>query len=356
MPKVIVGMSGGVDSSIAAYLLKKHGLEVEGLSFQLWDPQVRADLKSCCSLQSIEDAAKTASAIGVPHRSLDARSDFIEKVIKPFAEGYTKGITPNPCILCNMHIKFPILLKEAEERGAEFIATGHYSWIERDDDGEVFLKKGTDTRKDQSYFLYGLKKPEMQRLILPLGNFKKEDTRKLATDLKLPAAQKAESQEICFIEERNYFEFINKIHPLANKPGDIIHIKGKKVMGKHNGICHYTIGQRKGLGVSSLEPLYVTKIDGLKNIVYVGPQEAAEIREFEVDDLNWLMQKPSGIFHATVKIRSMMKDEPATISPVKKQEKLRVKFDRLQWAPAPGQSAVFYHEDKIIGGGIIQPF
>ena len=365
MSKVIVGMSGGVDSSIAAYLLKEQGYEVEGLSLILWGARQRNDFTTCCSLQAIEEASKTASHIGIPHSAIDGRDDFIEKVIEPFVEAYTKGITPNPCILCNRYIKFPFLLKEAEKRGAEFIATGHYAKIERQQSAvssqqSVFLKKGIDTRKDQSYFLYILRQEELNRLLLPLGDYKKEDVRRLANNLGLPASQRPESQEICFIEGKNYFKFINKLHPLAGASGPIMDMDGK-VLGEHKGIYHYTIGQRKGLGISSPHPLYVVRIDAVRNIIYVGQQKYAKIKEFIVGDLNWLtLPTPSlskggmgGLLRVTVKVRSMMKDEPATISLSPDKETVKVIFDEPQWAPAPGQSAVFYDEDAVVGGGVI---
>lgn len=361
MSKVLVGMSGGVDSSITAYLLKEQGYDVEGLSFILWEARQRNDFTTCCSSQAIEDAASTASQIGILHSSVDVRDEFIEKVIEPFIDAYTKGKTPNPCILCNRHIKFPFLLKEAEKRGAEFIATGHYARIERKGSRgqgakesrvtETLLKKGADPKKDQSYFLYVLRQEELSRLLLPLGDYKKEDVRNLANKLWLPSAKRPESQEICFIEGKSYFKFINKINPLAGAAGPVMDMNGK-VLGEHKGIYNYTIGQRKGLGISSPAPLYVSKIDAVKNIVYVGPQESAKIKEFEVQELNWLTS-PIQVIRATVKVRSMMKAEPATISASPDSETVKVIFDEPQWAPAPGQSAVFFNDDIVLGGGII---
>ncbi|OGW57616.1 MAG: tRNA 2-thiouridine(34) synthase MnmA [Nitrospirae bacterium RBG_16_43_8] len=379
MPKVIVGMSGGVDSSITAYLLREQGYEVEGLSFLLFEARGRTDATTCCSLQAIEDASKTASAIGIPHSSVNVRNDFIEKVIEPFVDSYTKGLTPNPCILCNKYIKFPYLMKEADKRGAEFIATGHYAQIERKLTADsyqptAFLKKGIDPKKDQSYFLYVLRWEELRRILFPLGDYKKEDVRKLANELKLPAAQRPESQEICFIEDKNYFGLIDKITPDASGP--IMDMNGE-ILGEHKGIYHYTIGQRKGLGISSQEPLYVTKIDAEKNIVYVGSQEHAKVKEFEVSDLNWLIKGNElcvmsneykaeivfachasrithHVFRATVKVRSMMKSEPAVICAASDLKTVKIVFDKPQWAPAPGQSAVFYNEDVVLGGGIIR--
>lgn len=376
MPKVIVGMSGGVDSSVTAHLLKEQGYEVVGLSFILWEARGRTDFTTCCSLQAIEGASKTASMLGIPHSSIDVRDDFIEKVIEPFIDAYTKGLTPNPCILCNKYIKFPLLLKEADNKGAEFIATGHYARIEKSSKVQefkgsrepsafslqpsAFLKKGIDPKKDQSYFLYVLRREELERLLLPLGDYKKEDVRRIAQRLGLPAAQRPESQEICFIEGRNYFKFIDKLSPLTGAKGPIMDMKGK-ALGEHKGIYQYTIGQRKGLGISSPEPYYVVKIDALKNIVYVGSQEDAKMKEFGVEDLNRLAspilslpgREEGEAIKATVKVRSMMKDEPATLY-MKDSDTIRVVFDEPQWAPAPGQSAVFYDGDTVIGGGVIK--
>jgi tRNA-specific 2-thiouridylase len=352
MPKVIVGMSGGVDSSIAAYMMKENGFEVEGVSFVLWEARTRNDFTTCCSLEATAGASKTAERLGIQHTSLDVREDFIERVIEPFVDLYTRGMTPNPCILCNRHIKFPFLLHEAKKRGAEFIATGHYARTAgRFAQGAVFLKKGTDPKKDQSYVLYVLGREELGRLILPLGEYSKRDVREIARSLKLDAADRPESQEICFIEDRNYFKFIEKLSPSAGDPGLIMDSRGK-VLGMHKGIYRYTIGQRKGLGISAPEPFYVAKIDTVKNTIYVGTREDARIREFLIGDLNWIMPSPSSFFRATVKIRSMMEDRPAFVEVF--DDSARVIFDEPQWAPAPGQSAVFYSGDMVIGGGIIE--
>jgi tRNA-specific 2-thiouridylase len=372
MPKVIVGMSGGVDSSVTAYLLKEQGYEVEGLSFILWEARSRTDITTCCSHQVMEEISKNAHHIGIPHSIIDLRNDFINKVIEPFVNAYISGSTPNPCVLCNRFIKFPFLLKEAEKRGAEYISTGHYARIESAKSIEhgarrlnnsghfsdyFFLKKGIDPKKDQSYVLYVLRQKELKRLILPLGNYRKDEVREIAQELNLPATKMAESQEICFIESGNYFKFIEGLSSVTWKPGSIVDMTGR-VIGTHKGIHGYTIGQRKGLGISSPEPLYVVKIDALRNTVYAGPQEAARRKEFFVKDLNWILpiweegETMPCPCRAFVKVRSMMKDEPATIFQVS-DKTVQVVFDKSQWAPAPGQSAVFYNDDKLIGGGVI---
>ena len=384
MPKVIAGMSGGVDSSVAAYLLKEKGYEVEGISFLMWE-KPKGTSPACCSLRAVEETAKTARQIGIPHDVIDVRGDFAEKVITPFVHAYISGLTPNPCIVCNRHIKFPYLLKESNKRGAEYISTGHYARIERQGpriqgskdsriasdlshQTSVLLKKGVDTKKDQSYVLYILTQDILRRLILPLGDYTKNAVREIAEKLGLAAAKRAESQEICFIQERNYLTFIQKISPMEREPGPIVDTHGK-IIGTHKGIHGYTIGQRKGLGIASPEPLYVVDIDIQKNTVYAGPRDSVKKKEFYVHELNWLtppppplmkqdkegLEKTSDAFRATVKVRSTMKDEPAMIffDPAS-FEIVRVVFDEPQWATAPGQSAVFYDNDIVIGGGIIK--
>jgi len=399
MSKVLVGMSGGVDSSVAAYLLKEKGYEVEGLSLILWEAKSQKDFTTCCSLQAMEEASKTACQIGIPHSTIDARDYFTERVIEPFIDAYITGSTPNPCILCNRYIKFPFLMKEAEKRGADFIATGHYAKVEKSHQSEeerVLLKKGIDLKKDQSYVLYVLSPEELHKLVLPLGYYRKDEVRNIAEELNLSAIKRPESQEICFIEDRNYFKFIDKLSPVAGKPGPIIDMTGKMI-GMHKGIYGYTVGQRKGLGISSSKPFYVVKIDAVKNTVYVGSQDDAKKKVFFVKNINLIYPFPLLIpplstgdkeglpkagaegcltFRASVKVRSMMRDKPATIfldprymiqDASKKQNKLvscilhpasfeivRVVFDEPQWAPAPGQSAVFYDGDIVIGGGVIK--
>jgi tRNA-specific 2-thiouridylase len=380
MSRVIIGMSGGVDSSVAAYLLKEKGYEVEGVSFVMWDNDRGIDTQSCCSREAVRDVSQTADHIGISYRTIDARADFMEKVVKPFVNAYLSGVTPNPCVLCNRFIKFPFLLKEAERTGAEYISTGHYARIEpskddppraeqraksRDDaQQKVFsLKKGIDPKKDQSYVLYVLTQEELGRVILPLGNFTKRDVRKIAEELHMHAAERSESQEICFIEGRNYLRFIEQLSPVRKSPGPIVGPNGE-VIGTHKGIYGYTFGQRKRMGVSSPEPLYVMDIDIAKNTVYAGPREAAKKREVFVEGINWILPPPRPSprkdegqfkFRASVKVRSTMKDQPATIyAESKEQRAVRVVFDEPQWAPAPGQSAVFYDNDTVIGGGVIK--
>jgi len=384
MAKVVVGMSGGVDSSVTASLLKQQGYDVEGVSFLMRDASGGTACRPCCSLDSMESAARNARALGIPHSTIDVRDAFHTKVIVPFIDAYMKGLTPNPCVLCNRFIKFPYLIAKADEQGAEFIATGHYARVETEISAVnqaispcFILKKGIDPKKDQAYFLYALRQEELKRLLLPLGFYKKEEVRQLAQQLKLPAADSAESQEICFIEDSKYLAFIEKHAPAAGQPGPIVDMNGK-VMGTHKGIYGYTIGQRKGMGIASPEPLYVADIDVPSNTIFVGPRDAAMTKEFAVGDVNWInpLMLPLGrsneedfAFRASVKVRSAMKEEPATLflesnPPLPPFSKggmgglpvdiIRVVFDAPQWAPAPGQSAVFYDGEAVIGGGVIK--
>lgn len=343
-------MSGGVDSSVTAHLLKKLGYEVEGISFILWEARSRSCATSCCSLEATTGAAKTAASLGITHEAVDVRGEFIEKVIEPFVDAYMQGLTPNPCILCNRHIKFPYLLREAENRGAGFISTGHYARVARGAAGTAVLRKGIDASKDQSYVLYALRQEELGRLVLPLGDFVKQDVRNIARELRLDAANRPESQEICFIEDGNYAGFIEKLYPHPSEPGPICDLAGKQ-LGTHNGIFRYTLGQRKGLRIASPDPYYVVKIDVPNNTIYAGRKEEAVIRVVQVEQMHWLVPARGDVFRATVKVRSMMEDRPASIT--LSGGAATVLFDEPLWPPSPGQSAVIYDGDTVMGGGII---
>ncbi|MBZ0155455.1 MAG: tRNA 2-thiouridine(34) synthase MnmA [Alphaproteobacteria bacterium] len=347
MKKVIVGMSGGVDSSVTAYLLREQGYEVEGVSFILYEARMKSTFSGCCSLASIDDARRTAGHMGVRHSAVDLREEFMEKVIEPFIAAYARGSTPNPCILCNKYIKFPHLLQIAHDRGADCIATGHYAKVEG-----ALLRKGADARKDQSYVLYVLSREERERLVLPLGDKRKDEVREIARSLGLPAANRPESQEICFVEDNNYSRFMEGL--TEGGEGEMIDSVTGKVLGRHRGIHLYTVGQRKRLGIATGEPRYVVEIDPSTCAVYIGPKVAALMRTFEVAEVNWLVEG-AGVQErreVSVKVRSTMRDEPAVIERIG-GDRVRVTFDEPQWAPAPGQSAVFYEGDTVLGGGII---
>lgn len=363
--KAIVAMSGGVDSSVAAFLLKEQGFDVIGLSFELWDRRDMEESGVCCSVQTIKLAQSVALKLGIEHYTVDVRDSFYRHVIEDFCSSYLNGTTPNPCILCNKYIKFDFLLKKAAETGAEAVATGHYARTEpasyvKGQNGKyrvqsaerISLKKGVDLQKDQSYVLYVMNQEQLSKTVFPLGKIRKEETRTIARKLGLSAALRAESQEICFIGNDKYTDFIKVFSPESVRPGPVIDTSGKTV-GSHKGIAFYTIGQRKGLGIPSLKPCYVIDIDRDRNTIVIGSRNDAMKKIFKVIGLNWIsIVSLSEAVRAHVKIRSTMTEAPATITPVD-DETVKVEFDESQWAPAPGQSAVFYSGDKVLGGGLI---
>ena len=358
--KALVAMSGGVDSSVAAYLLIKEGFEVAGVSFELWDRRDVSNLNTCCSIKTIEIAKEVAGKLGIEHYTVDVRDAFYRHVIEGFCDSYISGSTPNPCILCNKHIKFGFLLKKAEEIGADIIATGHYANVEKPGGvmqaGKInerfLLKKGTDPKKDQSYFLYVMTQYELSKAVFPLWRMKKEETRSIAKDIGLTNALRAESQEICFVGDGSYVDFVRNFAPDTLKPGPIVNTEGE-ILGTHKGIAFYTVGQRKRLEIPSLKPFYVIDIDREGNTIIVGDRKGAMKRRLKVGGLNWIsIERLNKPIRARVKIRSTMMEEPSLIIP--EGDNLVVEFDSPQWAPAPGQSAVFYNDDVVIGGGVIK--
>ncbi len=350
--KVILGMSGGVDSSVSAVLLKEEGFEVTGVTFQIWDWRVTEDMATCCSLASAETAKKVCEELGIRHKILDLRDAFADKVIEDFYSEYSRGYTPNPCVRCNRFIKFDFLLREADRLGAEYIATGHYARIEAMNNRYI-LKKGVDFRKDQSYFLYVMTHKQLSRTIFPLGSLTKDRIRKLAREMGLPAAERPESQEICFIPEDNYPLFLKNLIPEKIIPGVIIDKKGGR-LGTHKGICLYTVGQRKGLGIAAPKPLYVINIDAETNTIVVGEKEDAYSSDLIADDVNWVaIDGLNSTIRLKARIRYAMKETEATIEPLS-DKMVKVRFDEPQWAITPGQSVVFYDGDVVVGGGIIK--
>lgn len=358
--RVFVAMSGGVDSSVAAALLKKQGYEVTGLTmcfstagasaFGGNPEQLGTEKPSCCGLSGIEDARRVAHKLGIPHYVINLGKDFSSLVIDDFCREYLSGRTPNPCVRCNQFIKFGILLRKAVGLGADFLATGHYARIVRSG-GALALKKAKDVHKDQSYFLYRLDPCRFKQILFPLGNYTKPCVRAIASELGLNVAKKQDSQEICFLPAGGYGGLLEEKGAGRIKPGDFIDKDGK-VLGRHRGIPFYTIGQRQGLGIAMGYPVYVIRIDAVSNRITVGSREEARKKEFFVKDAHFLCQPFKKKVEIKVKIRYNHKESAASVYPEKAG--LRVCFKQPQFALTPGQSAVFYSRGMVLGGGIIE--
>ncbi len=349
--RVIVAMSGGVDSSVTAALLKEKDFEVIGVTMHIWERS--KDWGGCCGLSNIEDAKKVSSILDIPHYVLNFRDIFEEKVITNFCQEYKEGRTPNPCIRCNQYIKFDALIKKAKKSGADYIATGHYARIEYDNqERRYLLRKGVDPHKDQSYVLYVMTQEQLRQTLMPLGNLTKKRVRELAKDKNLPVANRPESQEICFVPRGTYGEFLEKRIPDVVKPGPIVTRKWKAI-GQHRGIIFYTIGQRKGLGITGKEPLYVIDIDKEANAIVVGKEKDAYGHELIADDMNYIaMPELNKPLKVSAKIRYLQETSPALVVPLGK-DRAKVKFEKPQWAITPGQAVVLYDGDNVVGGGTI---
>ncbi len=343
--KVVVAMSGGVDSSVAAAFLKEQGHEVIGITMQVWPS--KKSFGGCCSLEAVNDAKRVADQLGIPHYTLNFRDVFKDKVIDNFIEEYKNGRTPNPCIRCNQFIKFDHLWRKARELGARFVATGHYARIVN-----FKLLKGKDPKKDQAYVLYMMNQESLAHSLFPLGDLTKDEVRKMAKDLGLPVAEKEESQEICFVEDDDYGRFLKEVYPEAVKPGPILDRDGN-ILGMHGGIAFYTLGQRKGIGAHKGLPKYVIQIDREKNAIVIGGQEDTLGNEVAAGQVNYVSgEAPSAPLDVTAKIRYNSPEAKAVLYPLG-EGKAKVEFKQPQRAITPGQSVVFYKGDEVIGGGII---
>jgi len=342
--KVLVAMSGGVDSSVAALLLKNEGYTVSGVTMCL-GISTEDDAK-CCGASAIEDAKRVCDRLGIPHYVFDYASQLEEKVIGNFISEYQKGRTPNPCVECNRHLKFGTLLDKALALGFDFLATGHYAAIEKNENGSS-LKRPKDKKKDQTYFLYSIPYQKLNNILFPLAHFTKDEVRDLAKQHSLPVAAKQESQDICFVTQKNSQEFLlERIR--ESKPGPIMDVHGK-VLGNHRGIIFHTIGQRGGLGISHPTPLYVVSIDPVRNRIVVGEKKDLMGKGLVAGDVNMLAEKWPIQVHA--KIRYRKKEALCEARP--ENGKLNVIFAEEQEAITPGQSVVFYDHDRVLGGGII---
>lgn len=353
---VMLGMSGGVDSSVAAAVLLEQGYNVIGITMQVW-PDMKEERKQveggCCSLSAVYDAGKVADMLGIRYYVLNFKDIFQEKVIDYFKSEYLKGRTPNPCIACNRFVKFEALLAKALSMGIDYIATGHYARIAYDDiTGRYLLKKPADKTKDQTYVLYVMTQEQLSRTLFPIGDLTKDKVREIARGLGLPVANKPDSQEICFVEENDYGSYINETTDVEIKPGWFIDTAGNK-LGMHKGIIHYTVGQRKGLGISFGRRMFVVDIRPEDNTVVLGDESDVFSGNLTASDLNFIsIPGLKEEMRVTAKIRYSAKEAVAKIKPMNEKQ-VSVIFDQPQRAVTPGQSVVFYDGDTVVGGGVI---
>jgi tRNA-uridine 2-sulfurtransferase len=351
--RVVAGMSGGVDSSATAALLLEQGYEVIGITLKLWpqDCVSRAEDK-CCGPQAVSDARAVCHKLGIPYYLVDESREFQDKVIKYFADEYRAGRTPNPCVMCNQNLKFGRLLERADQLGAQYIATGHFARLEQTASGRTLLKRGRDERKDQSYFLFSLRQDQLARALFPLGERTKTGTRDVARQCGLRTADKAESMEICFVPDNDYGKFLRDAGLVKKHRGEIVDIAGR-VLGHHEGVEFYTVGQRRGLRVAASAPLYVVGLDPETNRVTVADDKSLLTETFIADRCNWIpYDQPPGEFDAVVRIRYNHPGTMATITPLS-ATKIRVRLHEPQRAVTPGQAAVLYQDDLVLGGGWI---
>lgn len=348
MEKVVIGMSGGVDSSVAALILKNKGYEVIGVTLDVWQED-----NIECGKKAKKDAKEIAEKLGIEHHIVDYVDKFKENVIRPFITEYMEARTPNPCNICNRFVKFTGLLEYAKSIGAKYIATGHYARVEKDNEtGRFYISKSKSDKKDQTYALYNLTQEQLSHILMPLGDYEKEEIREIALKNGFINAEKKDSQEICFVPDKDYAAYIAKTVGYTAKEGNFVDKTGK-IYGKHKGLIHYTVGQRRGLGLSLKAPMYVLKLDKEKNTVVIGLENELEKDSLVCNNVNWmLIDKLETPLKVQAKIRYNAKPANATILPLDNGD-VKVVFDIYVKGVAPGQACVFYIEDKLVGGGEI---
>lgn len=352
MKKVIVGMSGGVDSAVAAYLLKQAGYDVVGVTLRTW-AGTEGQESRCCE---IDDARQTARAIGIPYHAFNCLSDFENKVVTPFVQDYLHGMTPNPCVVCNREIKWERLLYHAEVLQAGYVATGHYASVVKLENGRYTVRKASHFEKDQTYMLYRLTQEQLSRTLMPLGEYSKSDVRKIAEEAGIQVASKPDSQEICFVSDENYADFIRD-HENGAVPGEGNYVDEEgNVLGRHRGIIHYTVGQRKGLGVAFGHPMYIKEIRADRNEIVLSGYEETYCKAILCSDLNFMSipePETGEALRCQAKVRYRHSGQFALLEKIDK-DRVRISFDEPVRFAAPGQSAVFYDQDDcLLGGGVI---